>query len=289
MIEPEAFFLQAGSGPLGHRFCIHHAPVAGPVRGLVVHVHALAEEMNKSRRMCAMQARALATAGFAVLQIDLLGCGDSAGDFGDATWQAWVDDVRAGIHWLSERHAPLAPPLWLWGHRAGCLLAAEVARSLGTEGQAPAHLLFWHAATAGKALLQQLLRLRLASSLIDGKAKGAMEALRADLAAGRPVEVAGYRLNPALAAGLERATLAPPARPGQLVWLDVATSPEPALSPSAATATERWRTAGWAVQAQQINGPTFWQTTEIEDARQLISATVAALGTASVQGTAEPA
>ncbi len=40
---------------------------------LVVHVHAFAEEMNKSRRMAAMQSRALAAAGFAVLQIDLLG------------------------------------------------------------------------------------------------------------------------------------------------------------------------------------------------------------------------
>jgi exosortase A-associated hydrolase 2 len=281
LIEPEAFFLQSGNGPSGQRFCIHHAPTAGPVRGLVVHVHALAEEMNKSRRMCAMQARALATAGFAVLQIDLLGCGDSAGDFGDATWHAWADDVHAGVHWLSERHAPLVLPLWLWGHRAGCLLAAEVAHGLGALGPAPTNLLFWHAATAGKALVQQLLRLRLASGLIDGKAKGAMEALRADLAAGRAVDIAGYRLNPALASGLEHAALTPPTRPGQLVWLELATSPEPVLSPAAAAATERWRAAAWAVQAQQITGPAFWQTTEIEDAPLLISATVAALNSAT--------
>jgi len=42
--------------------------------------------MNKSRRMVALQARALAGRGFAVLQMDALGCGDSAGDMQDATW-----------------------------------------------------------------------------------------------------------------------------------------------------------------------------------------------------------
>ncbi|MBK8384562.1 MAG: hypothetical protein IPL11_02315 [Candidatus Accumulibacter sp.] len=41
---------------------------------------------NKSWRIVPLQARALATAGYAVLQIDLMGCGDSSGDFGDATW-----------------------------------------------------------------------------------------------------------------------------------------------------------------------------------------------------------
>ena len=43
-------------------------------------VKAWAEEMNKARRMAALQARLLAENGYAVLQIDLHGCGDSSGD-----------------------------------------------------------------------------------------------------------------------------------------------------------------------------------------------------------------
>ena len=78
----EAFFLAADNGRAGQRLCIHHPPRRGePARGAVLHLHAFAEEMNKSRRMVALQARALAEAGFAVLQIDLHGCGDSGGDF----------------------------------------------------------------------------------------------------------------------------------------------------------------------------------------------------------------
>ncbi|MCK7493610.1 MAG: alpha/beta hydrolase [Comamonadaceae bacterium] len=76
--------------------------------------------MNKSRRMAALQSRALAAAGFAVLRVDLLGCGDSAGDFGDATWPRWVDDVVAAARWLRRQHPDAADaPLWLWGLRAG--------------------------------------------------------------------------------------------------------------------------------------------------------------------------
>lgn len=47
-------------------------------RGSIVYIHPFAEEMNKSRRMAALQARALTLAGFAVLQLDLIGCGDEA-------------------------------------------------------------------------------------------------------------------------------------------------------------------------------------------------------------------
>ena len=55
----DAFFLPVGDGA---RFCIHHAP-AGPARAAVLHVHAWTEEMNKSRRMSALAARALLPAG----------------------------------------------------------------------------------------------------------------------------------------------------------------------------------------------------------------------------------
>ena len=91
------FFLQRGSRQL---FCLHYAP-AGASRGAVVHVPAFAEEMNKSRRMASLQARALAAQGWHVLQLDLLGTGDSEGDFGDATWADWMDDVAEARRWLA--------------------------------------------------------------------------------------------------------------------------------------------------------------------------------------------
>src|SRR3546814_1526626 len=60
-------------------------------------------EMNRSRRMAALQARALAALGIDVLLLDLFGTGDSAGDFRDARWEIWREDAMAAVAWLGAR------------------------------------------------------------------------------------------------------------------------------------------------------------------------------------------
>jgi uncharacterized protein len=262
-MNAQPFFATADDGL--PRFGLFH-PTEGAPRGLVLHLHAFAEEMNKSRRMVAMQSRALAAAGLAVLQFDLLGCGDSAGDFGDATWPRWQADARWAAAELRRRAGAEADtPLWLWGHRVGALLAAEVADSLG-----PVNLLLWQPTGQGKTALQQFLRLKAAAEMLDGGGKGVTEGLKRTLAEGRAVEVAGYTVHPELARGLETATLAPPPQPGRAVWLEVASGENPELLPASRGALEKWRAAGWTVDAAALPGPAFWQTTEIEDAPALI-------------------
>ena len=238
--------------------------------------------MNKSRRMAALQSRALADAGFAVLQMDLLGCGDSAGDFGDASWAQWLADVVFSCRWLQHRHGEAAqgqttPPIWLWGHRAGALLAVQAAQKLVT----PCNFLFWQPATTGKLLLQQFLRLKAASDLLGGQAKAVMAQLRDELAAGRSIEIAGYTLSAALCSGLEQSVLKPPAlsapNMGRLVWIELSNQQDATLSPAAATASAEWQAAGWDVHTQVAPGPAFWQTTEIEDAPALLAASLDAI------------
>lgn len=273
----EAFFLPAEGG---RRYALHHAPAAGNARTTIVFAHAFAEEMNKSRRMVALQARALAASGHAVLQIDLHGCGDSSGDFADASWDGWIADLRRAADWLAARH-PGAPRVW-WGHRAGCLLASAAAAA----DAAPARLLFWQPPASGKLLLQQFLRLRAAAELAGGDAKAVMESVKRELAAGHAVDIAGYALPAALAHGLEQASLAPPATPATAWWFEVTPTEEVALLPASATRIEAWRAAGHRVHAQAVRGPAFWQTQEIEDAPALIEATRAALDAAAAS---EPA
>lgn len=254
------------------------------MRGLVVYAHPFAEEMNKSRRMAAMQARALAAAGYGVLQPDLLGCGDSAGDFGDATWASWVEDIVQACHWLRNEAKTWAAqpqiamdagalPLTLWGLRAGTLLAIEAAMRLGNVQC----LLLWQPAPSGKPLLHQFLRLQMAGELIGAGARGGTEALRSRLAAGETVELAGYRLSPSMAQGLEQARLAPVAGVRSLHWLELSTLEDATLSPASASTVAAWRQAGCDVRTHLVRGPAFWQTTEIEDAPDLISTTLSAL------------
>jgi exosortase A-associated hydrolase 2 len=275
-VQPEAFFLAAEAGFIGQRFCLFHPP-QGPVRGQVLYVHPFAEEMNKSRRMAALQSRALARSGLAVLQIDLFGCGDSSGNFGDASWSGWIDDIARAAGWLAKR---AAAPLWLWGLRAGCLLAAGAARHI----DGPCNFLFWQPPAAGKALLQQFLRLKVAAEMLSGTSAGAMGALRGQLAAGASIDVAGYTLSSAMAAELERASLLPPSTPqraDRLQWFELSSRAEAApLAPASLQAVDAWRGAGCSVHSQVVPGPAFWQTAEIEEAPSLLAATLAALDSA---------
>ncbi len=277
-VIPHAFFLAA---PAGQRFCVHHAPKGAP-RALVLYLHPWGEEMNKSRRMAALQARALADAGCAVLQLDLQGCGDSSDTWAEASWQGWVDDALLALQWLRQRwpqaaHAD-APPLWLWGLRAGCLVASAAAARLAE----PCHFLFWQPAPAGKPLLQQFLRLKAAADL-QGDAKAVLAGLRQGLAAGQAQDVAGYSLSPTLAGGLEQAQLMPAPRGAagsRVVWLEVSSRERAALLPASQPCIAAWGAAGHAVDAAVVPGPAFWQTQEIEDAPALLAATLDALALA---------
>ena len=275
---PHAFFLDAPHG--GQRFCLFHTPQPGTtVRGRVLFCHPFAEELNTTRRTVARQARAMADAGFAVLQIDLLGCGDSSGNFADATWPAWLADLQLAHAWLSDQQLATGP-LWLWGMRAGALLASELAATLPE----PANLLFWQPFASGQQQLQQFLRLHSAGQWLAGdKTDGAKkpDTPAQQLAQGQRVHIAGYPLSPLLAQGLASAKLQPPAQqpPGRLVWLELGhqAASTPALSPATEKQIADWRQAGWQVTEKTVVTPAFWQTVDAEAAPELIPATLAAL------------
>lgn len=249
----EAFFLQA---EVGQRFCLLHLPdAAQTLQGAIVYLHPFAEEMNRSRRIVAEQSSAFAKAGYAVLQIDLFGCGDSSGDFEDATWAAWVEDGRMACEFFTQRYPA---PLWLWGLRSGALLAGEVASRIDCS----AGLLLWQPWLSGKQGLQQFLRVGMAAELLEGNQKAAADRLRDRLARGESVEVAGYMLSSTMARGLEQAELLPPGPGARFEWLEFSTRPQAELSPGAKAMIDRWRTAGNQGQGRVWTSVPFWQTSD---------------------------
>ncbi len=268
----EPLYAQLGSDASSLRFVMLHLPAqARRPLGLVVHAPPFAEEMNKSRRMVSLQARALAQVGFMVAVPDLLGCGDSPADLSVASWSAWVDDIVAAQRWLQReclRRWPEhpCPPTSLWGLRTGALLAAAATRLLAE----PCTLLLWQPVLQGRSTLQQFLRLLSAGELVGARQSGDAAAARATLAAGGTIEVAGYRLPAAVASGLESAGIELPKRPGALAAYELSQRESATLSPALASATQRWRDAGWQVAAEVVPGPAFWQTTEIETAAALV-------------------
>jgi exosortase A-associated hydrolase 2 len=259
----EAFFLSAAGG---ERFCIFH-PASGAPLGSILYVHPFAEEMNKSRRMAALQARAFCARGYNVLQIDLLGCGDSSGDFGDARWNAWHEDVALAADWLA-RHTE--GPVHLWGLRLGALLALDHSRQ---AGRSFAGLLMWQPVVSGTQFMTQFLRLRLGSEMLAGAAAGSGTGeLRAQLAAGRALEISGYELAPQLASAIERldlAALAPKNVPAH--WFEVNAEGKP--SPGLRRVAQAWSTTGAEVDLRAVRGEPFWSSVELCECPELICAT----------------
>ncbi len=235
----------------------------------MVYIHPFAEEMNKSRRMAALQSRAFAAAGYAVLQIDLFGCGDSSGDFSEASWELWKQDVALGVRWIGER---AAGEVTLWGLRLGALLALDAARVCNPT---PVGFVLWQPILSGEALLTQFLRLRLASEMLsEGSAKTGVRELRAQLASGASLEIAGYTLAPQLTVpmgGLRLLDLEPQGR--VVHWLEVVAEPGRELSPAARRVADAWVLGGARLGVQCVPGQPFWSTVETTECPALIAAT----------------
>lgn len=272
MARLEAFFLDVARG---RRFALLHQPArSSSARGAVLFIHPFAEEMNRSRRMAALQSRALANAGWVVLQMDLFGCGDSTATFDEATWDQWLEDVADAAAWLhrTSGHVPV-----LWGLRTGALLALQCASSIGR----PADLVLWQPPASGLESLREFLRLKVVSRMMDPNSGGrvSIEQLHAQLAEGNPIDIAGYTLGPPLAFGLGAAECDLNSLPSRIACFEVTATAPAALSRGALDRIDGWRRRGHEVQARAIAGLPFWQTPEISECPALIENTVALLET----------
>jgi exosortase A-associated hydrolase 2 len=264
----DVFFLEGSKGPI---FATHH-PAAGTRhrRFGLVYVPPFAEEMNRVRRMAALQARSLAKLGVDVLLLDPFGTGDSAGEFGDARWDTWRDDVGTAIAWLDSR---TDTQVGLWGARLGALLAADVA---AMQPERITRLILWQPVLDGDRYLTQFLRLRVAATMDAGADRETTKELRARLSRGMPIEIAGYELAPELADSIssrqlqtcmERLDGLP------ISWLEVAGQDEAALTPQSQQVVNGLRERGHQLATIAVRGEPFWATQEITLAPNLLQAT----------------
>lgn len=259
------FYLQADEG---RRFALLHSPAPPtPVRGGIVFVPPFAEELNRSRRAIAEASRAFARSGWQVLRLDLYGCGDSEGDFQDATWARWQADIALALDWTREQ---LGREPIVWALRAGILLAQSALR----HRNRPARVVAWQPVHSGDVHLTQFLRMRVAADAFAAGTRVTTQALRESIRSGQTVEVAGYPLTEALVGPLAASKLEPDADWCRELIL-VEASEDAAVSPATLRVTDRAGPAGVAAHAQATADPAFWQTIEVEEAPALTAATVA--------------
>ena len=267
---PHPLYLTGEAGPL---FCLLHPPADGTdPKGALLYLPPFAEEANRSRRMAFLQARRLAARGWAVLLLDPFGTGDSGGAFQEARWEIWMADAGRAADWLAERWP--GRPVTLWGLRLGALLACDLA---ATAPRRFARLLLWQPVVRGDQFVTQFLRLRVAAAMAAGEKESGQD-LRARLAEGETLEVAGYELAPELVAGIEALRLESllAALTGHAVdWLELSTpGTEPALSPASRRVLESLPDDdGPEITSRAVSGEPFWTIQEITLAPALLDAT----------------
>ena len=248
----EPFFFDADPGT---RFSLYHAPAPQvPARGAILYVHPFAEELNASRRMVALQARRFAALGFAVLQLDLFGCGDSCGDFNAARWDLWKRDLGTARAWLAARSAG---PLYVWGLRLGGLLALDFAATAHVDG-----VILWQPFLQGRTcineFLHQFLRQRLRTEA-PGPGARTTSALRAELVARGAIEVGGYELVSPLVQAIDACDafdLVLPACP--VHWFASGAPGSARVAANAERLAERWAPHGVTLHCYPVDGVPFW-------------------------------
>lgn len=261
------FMLEGSRGAL----CAFYTPPQDGVaaRGDLLVVPAFAEEMNRCRAMVSRQARLWAAQGVGTLVLDPFGTGDSDGEFVDATWAQWRDDLRRGIDWLDSHGGGCRA---LLGLRLGAVMAAELARGcVGVQ-----RLLLWQPVLSGKTHLTQFLRVRIAAELNQPDRVKSTDELRRMFAAGQAVEVSGYEIGPALAADLDAAAFDASDGPAHLEvdWFEVVPDGAPTLAPASQKVVDTLRQGGAVVRAQAVAGAAFWHVHERVLAPSLLDASV---------------
>ncbi len=264
----QAFFLPADRGA---RFVLFQPAQRDVSRGTILYVHPFAEEMNKARRMAALQARAFADAGYDVMRIDLYGCGDSSGNFGDARWDIWKHDLALAGDWLAVRGKV---PVHLWGMRLGAMLGLDYWREQPARF---ASAILWQPVASGETFMTQFLRLAVAGDALRGGASALTTgALRNRLKQNESIEVAGYELAPVLVEEIDSLNLANWAvQDGIVHWLDVRSGEEPPMATQ--RILDKWRERGIETHYRAVPGDPFWTTQEITEVPALLNATLACL------------
>lgn len=261
------FFMPACGGP---RFCLFYppSPEQSP-RGSILYVHPFAEELNKSRRMASLQARAFAANGYGVLQIDLYGCGDSSGDLAEARWHIWREDILLADTWLKQR---LAGTFSLWGLRLGALLAFEFACENAIELD---RAILWHPVLQGKNYLDHFFRLHLARQMMGNKTDGS-KSPRQILSNGDSVEVAGYEIIPSLAADIDALDVTTKMPSVPVHWFQIRSIGNDTIPAAIARQAQHWRSGSSALSLHMVPGTPFWAAQEDLECEPLLTATTAA-------------
>ncbi len=252
-----------------------HRPEKSP-RAAFVFCYPFGDERKSSCRAFAQTARAFAEAGMAVLRFDYRGCGDSGGDFSEATLEGWLEDAQAAVAALKSRTGARA--IGFLGLRFGAMLAACAAEK---EPDA-AHLILWEPILDGRSYFAADLRKKLIKEMMTrGKSSGRRTDLLEQLERGEGyIDMDGYKVTGALYAGLAALNL--PSRigrfPGRCFLCQVSFTDKVGIHVN--SLKEAYVKGGATAEIGAVVEEPFWSKVDFAGCPKLIAATMDWLGRA---------
>lgn len=250
---PIGFFLQGGAGNL---FAMYYRPKESAAQGRdVLYIHPFAGEMAASRNVIAALARELASAGIGMLTVDLFGCGDSGGEFREARWEIWMEDIAAAFRWLREQGSER---IGLCGLRLGALLTMDFAAS---SGESYEELVLWQPVLGGQAMLTQFLRMNLDEMVTRLNADQLVQPeYRQSLPRSETIEVAGFELSADLIRAIDQKSFAAldGMVNGPVRWIEMGQKADGSLRTESVRMIEGLRSRGIPVASHHLTGSPFW-------------------------------
>lgn len=157
----------------------------------VVFCHPFAEERNISHRITTDFARFLSGEGYHVLRFDYRGCGDSEGEFENATLNTRLSDIGRAIDILQQHMG--TNHVTLFGLRLGATLSILYA---AVRPQIKS-LILWEPIVDVGAYFDQFLRMQvMAENIREGVVRSGRQHLLESLHQGKSVDILGYVLSP---------------------------------------------------------------------------------------------
>lgn len=187
MIETPFFFKNGAYNLFG----VLHEPVEVKQREGFVFVHPFAEEKLWAHLAYVNFARKLTGLGYPVLRFDVMGHGDSDGDFEETTIETQLSDIRRAINTLRSRF-PSVEGVNLLGLRFGATLAAISAESLPDIKK----LVLWDPIVDGAKYMQEMLRINLTTqTAVYKEIRHTRDALVQMMKEGQTVNIDGYEMS----------------------------------------------------------------------------------------------
>jgi len=235
----------------------------------VVFCHPFAEERKSAYRAMTTTARALAEAGIAALRFDYRGCGESEGEFADATVSSRLADIVQARKLLGELAG--TDRVGLLGLRFGALLAAHFAEE---HADVPFLVLWEPVLQGGKYFLADLRKKLIKEMMTAGKGSVSRAEIIESLKDPETlVDFDGYMVSGRMYAELEGLDLLSGLGKHQGPTLIVQISFNTKVSRTNSQLEAAYRSANVPVELAPVVEEPFWNRIDLVECPTLVAAT----------------